>query len=109
MDYTREDSADFVWYLSVLPFLNKVFIKALHSRISEFYENYKVIDEEQYGFLKNKSTTKAILEFTLECSVLNSKEYLVSVFIKFSKTFYTIYSTILYCILIKKTNGVEKG
>ena len=49
--------------ISVLLFLNKVFERALHSRVSKFYDKYNVIHENQYGFLKNKSTTDAILIF----------------------------------------------
>ena len=59
---------------SILPFLNKVFERALHCRISKFYDKYNVIYEDQCGFLKNKSTTDALLKFTLDCnSALNSK------------------------------------
>ena len=84
--------------ISVLPFLNKVFERALHSRISKFYHKYNVIYEDQYGFLRNKSTTDAILKFTQECySALNSKEHLISVFLDFSKAF----DTICHDILIK--------
>ena len=50
--------------ISVLRFLNKVFERALHFRISNFHHKYNVIYEDQYGFLKNKSTTDALLKFT---------------------------------------------
>ena len=50
--------------ISVLPFLNKVFERALQSKISKLYHKYNVNYEDQYGFLKNKSTTDATLKFT---------------------------------------------
>ena len=50
--------------ISVLPFPNKVFERALHSRILQFYHIYNAIYEDQYSFLKNKSTTDAVLKFT---------------------------------------------
>ena len=49
--------------ISALPFLNKVFERAVHARNSTFYHKYNVIYENQYGFLKNKSTD-AKLKFT---------------------------------------------
>ena len=39
--------------------------------------------EDQYGFLKNKSTTDALLELTQGCySALDSKDHLISVFFR---------------------------
>ena len=84
---------------SVLPFVNKVFERALHSTISKFYHKYNVNYKDQYGFPKNKSTNDAILKFTQECYLaLNSKERLISVFLDFTKAF----DTICHDILIKK-------
>ena len=82
--------------ISVLPFLNKVFDRALHSRFSKFYHESKVIYEDQYGFFKNRSTTDAILKIAQGCySALNSEEHLISVFLDFSKAFYAICQDIL--------------
>ena len=62
----------------VLPFLNKVLERALHSIISKFYHKNKVIYVDQYSFFEKKSTTDVILKSTREFySALNSKEPLI--------------------------------
>ena len=38
--------------LYVLPFLNKLSERALHSRFSKFYHIYNIVYEDQLGFLK---------------------------------------------------------
>ena len=76
--------------MSVLRVLYKVVERTLHSRIS------KTIHEDQRGFLKNNSTTVAILKFTQEfyCA-LKSNEHLISVLLDFNKAFDTISDNIL--------------
>ena len=60
--------------ISFLPFIGKLFERLIHSRLYAFLDKYKVFYENQYGFLKNKSTTDAILKLTDECfSNLNQK------------------------------------
>jgi len=86
-------------HISVLPFMNKVFDRALHTRLITFFHKFRIIYEDQYGFLKNESTTDAILKFTQECySALNGRLHLISVFLDFSKAF----DTICHDILLKK-------
>ena len=61
-------------------FLNKIFERALHSRLISFFYSFKIIYEDHYGSLKNK--------FTQECYFyLNEKEHLISVFFLFQRGF----------------------
>ena len=84
---------------SEINFLNKVFERALHSRISKFYHKNKVILEDKYGFLISKSTNDATLKLMQECNLaFTSIEHLISVLLDFSKAF----DTICHHILIKK-------
>ena len=61
-----------------------------------FFRKYKVLYEDQYGFRQNNSPTDAILKFTDLCySNFNNKEYLISVFLDFSRAFDTVVHSIL--------------
>ena len=72
--------------ISTLPFVGKLFERLIHSRLYTFLDKYKVFYENQYGFLKNKSTTDAILKFTDECFTnFNEKTHLISIFLDFFK------------------------
>ena len=42
--------------ISTLPFIGKLFELLNHSKLYEFFDRYKIFFEDQYGFLKNKST-----------------------------------------------------
>ena len=52
---------------SVLHFPNLVFERATHFRSSKFDQNYEVIFEHQYSFLKNKTTNGVIPKFIQKC------------------------------------------
>ena len=64
--------------ISTLPFIGKLFERLIHSRLYSFFEKYEVFYENQYGFLKNKSTTDAILSFVDQCySNFDNKTHLI--------------------------------
>ncbi len=82
--------------ISLLHFLSKIIERLVHTRISKFLNKYNILYEDQYGFIKNKCTTDAILKFTDNCySCFNNKNFLLSVFLDFSKAFDTIDQDIL--------------
>ena len=82
--------------ISTLPFIDKVFERSIHSRPYDYYVKYNVFYSDQYGFLKKKSTTDAILKFTDLCySTFKNKQLLMSIFLDFSKAFDTVDHVIL--------------
>ena len=77
--------------ISTLHFLSKVFERLVHGRLLKFFNKYDVLYTNQYGFLKNKSTTDAILKYSDFCyDNFNNGGYMTTVFLDFSKAFDTI-------------------
>jgi hypothetical protein len=82
--------------ISTLHFLSKVFERVMHGRLVNFLNSKNVITNKQFGFLKNRSTTDAILQFTDSVySNFASKRFLISVMLDFSKAFDTVNHSIL--------------
>ena len=48
--------------VSLLPQFSKVLEKLFHSRLSNFIDRYSILNDNQYGFRKNRSTSLALLE-----------------------------------------------
>lgn len=82
--------------ISLLPSIDKVFEKIIYKRMISFIDKYKLINEQQFGFQKNKSCIHAILSFTEEMrKQLDNKEGGTSVFVDLKKAFDTIDRKIL--------------
>ena len=47
--------------ISLLPILSKIFEKVIYTRIYEFFEDCELLSPNQFGYLRNRSTTKAVL------------------------------------------------
>ena len=79
-------------YLLLANDLKKLFL----SRFYQFYEKFNIFHKDQYGFLKTKSNTDAILKITYECfSSADNKQIMISFFLDFSKAFDTVVPNIL--------------
>ena len=50
--------------ISILPIFSKVFERCVAQRLINFYNKFKLISPEQYGFLRGKSTADAVLQLT---------------------------------------------
>ena len=82
--------------ISTLPFLAKLFERLMYKRLVSFLNANDVLYSKQFGFRSKSCTADAILEFTdFAYSVLQSKEYLLTVYLDFSKAFDTVNRTIL--------------
>ena len=74
--------------VSVFPVLSKVFERLMYNRILEFINENDVIYNLQFGFRKNHSTAMA-------SKALYDGEYVLGVFLDFSKAFHTVNHDIL--------------
>ena len=74
--------------IASLPFLSKIFERALFNRISNFTVEHSIISKSQYGFRSGVSTLDALINLT-ECAYesLNSKKHQVSVLLDLRKAF----------------------
>ena len=82
--------------ISTLPVLSKIFEKLMYTRLSQFLKDHEIIVNHQFEFQKGSSTSDAILEFLDQAyQSLNSKQYLIAVYLDFSKAFDTVNHDIL--------------
>ena len=82
--------------VSLLSIFSKIFEKAMYTRLVDFLEMHKVLYDKQFGFRKNHSSYMAhmILVDNL-IKALQDREYVIGVFLDFSKAFDTVDHSIL--------------
>ena len=82
--------------ISLLPLPGKIAEKIVHSRLSQYLENNKILNKKQGGFRKNNSTINSVSEFSHEIyEAINHKNISLATFIDFSKAFDTVNHQIL--------------
>lgn len=89
--------------IAILPTSSKIFEKAICNRAIRFCEKFKILNESQHGFRKNRSTTLAVYNFIQEAiNIIDNKEYAVGILLDLSKA----YDKVKYNILIQKLNKI---
>ena len=85
--------------VSLLPLPGKLAERIMHTHIATFIEERELLNQNQGGFRKNKSTISTTAKFTDDLLVgINENQYTVATFIDLKKAF----DTINHSILIKK-------
>ena len=88
--------------ISLLPFMSKIFEKCLYNRLLNFLSDNQILNQNQYGFLRGKSTEDAMVDLMKHLhQSLNSKLSRVNIFIDFRKAF----DTLNHNILLRKLNA----
>ena len=84
--------------ISRLPLPSKILEKLLHKQLIKFLDNNNLLSDNQGGFRNGYSTNSIVANFVDIYTAINQRHITHSVFIDFSKAFYTID----HSILIKK-------
>lgn len=92
--------------ISILPVLEKVLEEVISRRLNSFLIKYKVINENQFGFQKNKNINQLLGKFSNYVNkCLSNNMHCLALFIDFSKAFDTLSHKKLIEIL--ERNGIR--
>ena len=85
--------------VAIVNTFSKVFEKLASSRLIKFLNKHKFFDENQFGFLKGRSTNHAIVRIiNFVTNALNKGEYAIGIFLDAMKAF----DSVNHSILLKK-------
>lgn len=88
--------------IALLPAFSKIFEKILYSRILDFFNKHNVLQNNQYGFRKNLSTSMAIYRFLQEVwQAVDKKRHCAALFIDMTRAFDCVVHPILITQLEK--------
>ena len=99
--YKADDAFLFNNYrpVSLLCVISKVFEKVMYNRLIDFLETFAILNNSQFGFRKMHSTYMALMTLMNRLiSSLENDEYILGIFLDFSKAF----DTVDHVILLKK-------
>ena len=82
--------------ISHLPILNKIFETILHDRIYNFFHSCNIISNNQFGYMRQRSTAQAALKVVNELlPAIHDKNFAVLVLIDLSKAFDSVVHNLL--------------
>ena len=82
--------------ISCFPYIGKIFEKCISSRILSFCCKYQIFSKSQFGFLKGKTTSDALIDLTdFIYNSLDKKEHNVTFLVDLKKAFDTVNHSIL--------------
>ena len=82
--------------VSLLCTLSKVFEKVMYNRLIKFLEKFSILYEYQFGFRRKRSTHLALITLIDKLTqAIKNGEYVIGVFLDFSKAFDTVNHEIL--------------
>ena len=97
--YKKENKSCFKNYrpISLLPCFSKILEKVINTQLMHYLEVNEILNNTQFGFRANRSTTAATLKLTdFILDAFDKKEFVVGVFLDLTKAFETVDHTILF-------------
>lgn len=92
--------------ITILSCIDKIIEKYFGKQINTFLSDNGIINEKQFGFQRNKSTTRLLSLFTDEINtLLNDRKHVITIMVDFSKAFDTLNYETLYKKL--QQNGIQ--
>ena len=83
--------------ISLLSNLSKLFDRAVHTRVYNFFEEFDLLYKHQFGFRRKHSTNRAILSIIDDVrKSLDKNSFVCGVFIDLEKAFDTVNHNILF-------------
>ena len=82
--------------ISVLPQFSKIIEKIFVCRLDKYLEKFQLLNDHQYGFRNNRSTSMAIMDLIENISTaIDSKQHSIGIFLDLKKAFDTLDHNIL--------------
>ena len=81
--------------ISLLPILSKPLERIMHNRLNSFLAKHDLLSHSQFGFIKNKSTTDAMVDFLDKINSHSKDKFILSIFCDLSKAFDCVNHNIL--------------
>ena len=84
--------------ISVLPCFSKILEQIIYNRIINYFNDFNVLSDNQYGFRKNHSPSLALIDLLCDriSSAFNRREYTIGVVLDLSKAYDTVNHVILF-------------
>jgi hypothetical protein len=82
--------------ISLLPSFSKIYEKLVYVRLLRYLDKLHILNDCQFGFRSNRSTSMAVLEMTEKISdAIENNQFAIGVFVDLSKAFDTLDHSIL--------------